>query len=161
MKTLKVGFRTCVSDLGTTEEDLGPAVMDAHEAKINAGCTAPAIVVAAVADQDATEMDAPDTKVEATDDEDDDDDGGEGEGEFQVESGADADAEEDIDTAPDNVEKVILQPMDTVVLPDDKAAALCYLEKAMLGFGCFLEDMSFACAIFAAKQLKSEPCDPH
>lgn len=159
VNTLKVGFNDLVSDLATVDEDLRPAVLDAHKAKVNSGGTTPADEVAVAEDQNVPDMDTPDNE-EGTDD-DDDGGGGEAEGEFEAESGAGVDVEEDIDTAPDNVEKVILQPMVTVVLPDEKTAAMCYLEKAMLGFSCFLEDMSFDCTKFAAKMLNAKPCDPH
>lgn len=76
------------------------------------------------------------------------------------ENGVEAAAEEDINTAPDRSDGVSLKKMDAVLLSEDKEAAFCYLEKAMAGFSCFLEDMSSDCSAYAAKQLNVKAYGP-
>eukprot|EP00892_Ulva_mutabilis_P006645 jgi/Ulvmu1/4352/UM002_0077.1 len=142
---LKVDAHGKAADcLGTAPDGLANADMDAEDLPTNQDRDAIA----------AVEMTKPDeTSEEDASEDDETDNGGDEMREDEGENVVDDEPEEDIDTAPDHSDCVILSPVTLVFLPEDKEVAICYVEKAMIGFGCFLEDMSMGCCTIVAKGL--------
>lgn len=150
--------------LAANEDDYGSAVIDADEVNPRCARTKASENAGAGYEQlDADDLNnflADESEHEDGDDDDDDeDDPRDVDAGYQAESGnAGEDMEEDFDTNPDQVDGILLQPMNDVVLSENRAAAIGYLDKAMIGFSCFLQDMSFDCAIYAAKKLSPKLC---